>query len=198
MENKYSVSLVPDFGHTYLYDNAAVYKTDVFVKETSYADKIDDIVSKIGETIIRNISQFDKNNTYEVEIGYNVFKFVLKNNDVIFYDYQGSEIHIADKRFVALSKEQYILNIRKIRDKEISLKKLYALSFDVNVNIPRLNLEQNQIVTMAEGNILVQGVAGSGKTNVCIDRIVYAACMGYKGHILYSTYSRGLLIETKN
>ena len=43
----------------------------------------------------------------------------------------------------------------------------------------------------------MQGVAGSGKTNLCIDKIVFAAARGYVGKVLYSTYSRGLLVDTQ-
>ncbi|MCH5156186.1 MAG: hypothetical protein J1F69_06210, partial [Clostridiales bacterium] len=43
-----------------------------------------------------------------------------------------------------------------------------------------------------------QGVAGSGKTNVCVEKIVYSACRSYRGKVLYTTFSRGLLSETRN
>ena len=42
-------------------------------------------------------------------------------------------------------------------------------------------------------NVVVQGVAGAGKTNVCIDKLIYSACRNYSGKILYTTYSKGLL-----
>jgi hypothetical protein len=47
-------------------------------------------------------------------------------------------------------------------------------------------------------NLLVQGVAGSGKTNVCLSKIIFVACKNYTGKILYTTFSRGLLIDTRN
>lgn len=204
MEQKYSITLVPDFEHSYIYDDASVFKTDTFVKQTSYALGIDEILDKIGETVIRNAKEinslYGSSNYFEAQtdVGENTFRFVLKDKDVIFYDYLGSEIHRKDKRFIHLAREKYSIIISKIKDKEIALKKIYTLSFAEGINFPYLNKEQHEIVTISEGNILVQGVAGSGKTNVCIDRIIYAACMGFKGRILYSTYSRGLLIETQN
>ena len=40
-------------------------------------------------------------------------------------------------------------------------------------------------------------LAGSGKTNVCVEKIVYCACRNYRGAVLYTTFSRGLLSETR-
>ena len=51
--------------------------------------------------------------------------------------------------------------------------------------------------TPVDKNILVQGVAGSGKTNICIDKIIFTACKNYSGKVLYTTFSRGLLMDTK-
>ena len=74
--------------------------------------------------------------------------------------------------------------------------KLYR-TFSSEVNLPLLNEEQRAIVYTDDRNMLVQGIAGSGKTNVCIDKILFAAASSYKGRTLYSTYSRGLLLDVK-
>ena len=39
-------------------------------------------------------------------------------------------------------------------------------------------------------------MAGSGKTNLCIDKALFIAARNYRGKTLYTTFSRGLLIET--
>ena len=44
---------------------------------------------------------------------------------------------------------------------------------------------------------LFAGHYGSGKTNICIDKIIFTACRNYSGKTLYTTFSRGLLIDTK-
>ena len=75
--------------------------------------------------------------------------------------------------------------------------KLYALSMVSGVNLPKLSAEQREIVETVDKNVLVQGVAGSGKTNICIDKIIYTACKNYTGKTLYTTFSRGLLTDTK-
>ena len=49
-----------------------------------------------------------------------------------------------------------------------------------------------------DANMLVQGIAGSGKTNVCVEKVVYCACRDYRGKVLYTTFSRGLLAETRD
>ncbi|MDE7158377.1 MAG: UvrD-helicase domain-containing protein, partial [Clostridiales bacterium] len=66
------------------------------------------------------------------------------------------------------------------------------------INFPYLNETQRKIVETEDANMLVQGGAGSGKTNVCIEKIVYCACRNYRGSVLYTTFSRGLLTETRS
>ena len=61
-----------------------------------------------------------------------------------------------------------------------------------------LNDKQRKLVEIEKENVLVQGVAGSGKTNVCISKLIYTACRNYSGKILYTSFSRGLIIDTKN
>jgi len=74
--------------------------------------------------------------------------------------------------------------------------KLYR-TFSDKVNLPLLNDEQQRIVRTEGKNLLVQGIAGSGKTNVCIDKILFAAVSSYRGKTLYSTFSRGLLLDVQ-
>ena len=90
-------------------------------------------------------------------------------------------------------KVQTIKHLVKVQD----FLKLYTISNISGVNLPKLNNKQKQIVETIDKNVLVQGVAGSGKTNICIDKIIFTACKNYSGKVLYSTFSRGLLIDTK-
>ena len=75
--------------------------------------------------------------------------------------------------------------------------KLYR-TFSAEVNLPLLDDVQRKIVFTEGKNLLVQGIAGSGKTNLCIDKILFAAASGYAGRTLYSTYSRGLLLDVRH
>jgi len=81
-------------------------------------------------------------------------------------------------------------------DKSCFLK-LYRVIGQDFVYYPFLNEQQAEIAKIEDANVIVQGVAGSGKTNICIDKIVYSAARGYAGRVLYSTFSRGLLLDTK-
>ena len=119
------------------------------------------------------------------------YKFLSKHNDS-----DGTDRQLSDY----LSGSQTLsFTFRETSDlpDESDLNKLYLISEATNVNFPLLNAVQRKIVETENANVLVQGVAGSGKTNVCVEKIVYCACRGYRGKILYTTFSRGLLTETK-
>src|SRR5699024_9996805 len=79
---------------------------------------------------------------------------------------------------------------------ENDTKKLYRLSEAADINYPKLNSAQRAIVEAEDRSVIVQGVAGSGKTNLCIDKALFTAARNYRGKTLYTTFSRGLLIET--
>ncbi|MBQ4541357.1 MAG: AAA family ATPase, partial [Clostridia bacterium] len=81
---------------------------------------------------------------------------------------------------------------------ELDFNKVYFVSNAEYVNLPMLNFKQQELVEIENKNLLVQGVAGSGKTNICISKIIFVACRNYTGKILYTTFSRGLLVDTKN
>jgi len=120
---------------------------------------------------------------------------------IIFVGYSGADsfVRAGDMRFSALLKNDIIdaeLTHIKCMTTEGDLKKLYRLTNSRSF-FPRLNDEQKKIVTTEDKNMVVHGVAGSGKTNLCIDKIVFSAGRGYRGRVLYSTFSRGLLADTK-
>ena len=80
---------------------------------------------------------------------------------------------------------------------EDDFKKIYLISGSEYVNFPLLSQEQAKLVEIENQNVLIQGVAGSGKTNICYSKLIWTACRNYSGKVLYTTFSRGLLIDTK-
>ena len=192
-----------------LSDMQRVFKTEPFTHATKSLIDIDLFVSKLAEGIIKAnldlnsayiITTLDNINSFFIRFGKTTNNETVHQSDIIFYKFvTKDEIKNEDKRlYRLLSSKSIDINIQKITiTEDIDFTKLYILSNADKVNFPLLNKEQEKIVTQENNNVLVQGVAGSGKTNICIDRIVYAATRRYKGKILYSTYSHALLEDTK-
>ena len=112
---------------------------------------------------------------------------------VIFYDFRSYPVTSAgDGRLKGLTE----FRVEPALAPEPHFGKLYR-TFSSEVNLPLLDEEQRKIVFTEGKNLLVQGIAGSGKTNLCIDKILFAASAGYQGKTLYSTFSRGLLLDVK-
>lgn len=192
------------------------YKTENFIKETRYVSSIDYLLSRLSQTILveyKNISDGRPglNYVYSVQTVDKLFtlNFVFGHQlgdrynpqDIIFCGYfESDETRLSVKvdEYVK-SKGDILASIKKIKaDMNLSdFAKLYQLSMVSGVNLPRLTKTQSEIVEVVDKNVLVQGVAGSGKTNICIDKIIFTACKNYKGKILYTTFSRGLLADTK-
>ncbi len=193
------------------------YKTENFIKKTKYVSNLNLLLTKFCETIIFNqnnikiskndnqdldcflISSLDNKYTFLFKFGYQI-NSTLNDFDIVFFDY------ISDSNLLNERVDEYIDNSLNIKVKIESFKKLvkfqdfnklYLISNISNVNLPRLSKEQKEIVETIDKNILVQGIAGSGKTNICIDKIIFTACKNYSGKVLYTTFSRGLLIDTK-
>ena len=202
-----------------LSSDSLFYKTENFIKQTRYVSGIDFLLSKLSQGIIYNISQItdgekiavDTTKIFTIETIDKLFKFAFKlgyqidsklsKYDIVFCEYYGNEkqkLEIKVDEYVK-SKSELIVTImsgRKTID-TFDFNKLYALSMVSGVNLPKLSSEQREIVETVDKNVLVQGVAGSGKTNICIDKIIYTACKNYTGKTLYTTFSRGLLADTK-
>ena len=200
---------------TVLTSKSLFYKTENFIKQTKYISNIDILVSKLCETLITNLNKFsnfniDKNLAcFSVTTSDDKYKFMFKlgfqvgedlnKEDIIFFDYLTSTQN--DQKI-----EEYLNNNQNLKVvvkqekkliKQQDFSKLYLISNISGVNLPRLNKEQQEIVETVDKNILVQGVVGSGKTNVCIDKIIFTSCKNYSGKVLYTTFSRGLLVDTK-
>lgn len=205
---------------TVLSSKSLFYKTEKFISETKYILNIDYLLSKVCETILINLNEIlvneqqtenlldcfmvethDKEFTFIFKFGYQV-GLNLNKYDIVLFDYVTKNVDEQTKHTV----NEYVkLNptikttIKKYKH-EVDLRdfiKLYLISNKSGVNLPRLNQTQKQIVETVDKNILVQGVAGSGKTNICIDKIIFTACKNFTGKVLYTTFSRGLLIDTK-
>ena len=208
-----------DAEKVFLSSESRVFKTEQFIKETRRMAGADDFLFKIAEGILASLRVF----SFEKEMGkaYFVsteggehsflFRFgcqiatdlPLLQKDIVFFRYIDREKRdrTNDQRFIdfLLSHKHFTLSVREVKDEfsAAEFKKIYRLSHSDSVNFPLLNVEQKKIVTTEDKNVLVQGVAGSGKTNICIDKIIYAASRDYAGRVLYSTFSRGLLVDTK-
>jgi len=199
----------------YLSSETRICKTERFVKETARFTGVDFFITQFAEGLISDQKLFsklltdnyyrlvttDQKHAFYVAIG--LTSVTDGAEDVIFYSYEdkGDVKRKNDLAFV-----QYLENKKQIefsvfptaRPVGDDFAKLYLLSSDDQVNFPLLNEEQLKIVTTENVNVLAQGVAGSGKTNVCIDKIVFSAARNYHGKVLYTTFSRGLLIDTES
>lgn len=204
-----------------LSSESCLYKTESFLKKTKYLSNIDFFLSKIAEGLIKNISSFalkqdfktpDLMNCFQVETEDKAFVFLIKmggqltnlnQNDLVFFDYlpTGQQLRQNDQRLNDYLKLHSTFNIcvKSVKNlvKKEEFEKLYLLSNSSGINLPKLTTEQLDIVRTMDQNVVVQGVAGSGKTNVCIDKIIFSSCQNYGGRLLYSTYSRGLLMDTE-
>lgn len=207
-----------------LSSKSRVCKTEKFAIEHSRFLSLDRFITQFAEGILLNKKALEYSKTHNistakltttdgihtlyVRFGYSLSDSVAKGDDIIFFAYEDnatikrkndiSLVEYLDSRdvieFSFQPSEGSISEYNEILDKDF--KKLYVLFNSDQVNFPLLNKAQQEIVTIENNNVLVQGVAGSGKTNICIDKIIYTACKGYSGKLLYTTFSRGLLIDT--
>ena len=212
-----------DKNKTVLSSESSCYKTEYFSNKTRYVDNINFFISKIADSILlrfsdvllgENFGSIDNVNCFMISTEGKEFSFLIKfgfqlgmefeKKDIIFFDYvvDENELKRNDQRIndFLLTKKDIVLVVEKHRKytKKEEFNRVYHLSTIAGINLPKLSLEQKDIVETLDKNVLVQGVAGSGKTNVCIDKIVYTSCRNYSGKVLYSTFSRGLLIDTKS
>lgn len=210
------MKIVIETGISVLSDKSRVHKTEGFLKATRRFADFDKFLSKATEAVLLHFEGEPKESfqakTFKLETPNRehtlFFAFgdgtsCLSPWDVVFFRYIGANetARRNDQSFVLLMRNspQQELELQAVSASvpHSELQKLYLLSWDDTVNFPLLNDTQRRIVTTEDSNMLVQGVAGSGKTNVCIDKIVYSACREYRSKVLYSTFSRGLLLDTK-
>lgn len=206
-----------ELNKTILSSKSTVYMTQHFFEQTKKLLEIDSFVNKIAETLLKNINNFPKIifndiNCYKISIQNLDLVLLFKlgdveinttSNDIIFFDILKTKeiIKQNDLRIFNFIRNKNVFNINVDKFKWLSklkdFKKLYILTNKSGIQLPRMDDYQREIVETVNKNIIVQGVAGSGKTNVCIEKIIFSACRGYKNKILYTTFSRGLLNDTK-
>ncbi len=206
-----------DVNKIVLSSKSTVYMTQYFFEASKNLLEIDSFITKIAETVLLNKNKLEKitfneincfkvtNSKLNIQI---LFKFgsgkiKTSEEDVIFFDIIKSKETIKqnDLRIVNFLKNISGFGIdvepfkwlAKIED----FRKLYVVTNKSGIQLPRLDDYQKEIVETVNKNVIVQGVAGSGKTNVCIEKIIFSACKGYKNKLLYTTFSRGLLNDTK-
>ena len=185
-----------------------IYKTEGFITLTRKTAMIDAFVSRVAEGLFRANVPSDGCFTVRTEDGLYTLYLYRKSgfyqNEIVFYRFNCSEAGDGgvDRRLKTLFENDALPLVMQDTAETIAkedLERLYLVSgSDGIINFPYLNDAQRKIVETEDANVLVQGVAGSGKTNVCVEKIVYCACRNYRGGVLYTTFSRGLLTETKN
>jgi len=210
-----SLQLLVNTNLTILTSKSLFYKTEQFFNKTRHISNIDILISKLCETLIANVENIvanekdktttfscttiDKFYTFYFKFGYQISE-TLNKYDIVLFDYS-SVFERSSKRADEYVKDNNTIKILIEKNSKASLNKdfnkLYLISNVSGVNLPKLDTEQKVIVETIDKNVLVQGVAGSGKTNICIDKIIFTACKNYTGKVLYTTFSRGLLIDTK-
>lgn len=190
----------------------SVYVTEGFVRQTKKLSSVDPFVEKIAEAIFVSMPEDYTERSVLVETEDKSFSLFFRYGggrdqtdrlDLMFYKFLSREKsdRTNDRRITAFLEKNEIFSftVREIGD-EVDARefsKLYRVGEDDKVRFPLLSAEQRAILEIEDKNVLVQGVAGSGKTNLCIEKIVYCAARGYRGRVLYTTYSRGLLVDTK-
>lgn len=213
------LQFLTDNEYIVLSSKSLFYKTESFIKHTKNCTNIDTLLSKISESIVQNLKDillnekqpYQDNSCYLIETSDKKYTFLFKFGfqvskdlnpyDILFFEHipnntLHSNIRI-DEYIKANPKLKLILKKDHRLFKTQDFNKLYTISNISGINLPKLDKEQKEIVETIDKNILVQGVAGSGKTNICIDKIIFTACRNFSGKTLYTTYSRGLLVDTK-
>ncbi len=204
-----------DTSQAVLSEFTSVYKTERCAVEIKKIRSHDLFLSKLADAITPHVTKLGNiGNQFRISIFakhdlYFTFgKFIrsssLKANDIVFISYSTieNEILYNDGRFVyyldTLKSFDGIVSVSTTQTSESDFKKIYRVAGTDKASFPLLSPFQKEIVETEDKNMLVQGVAGSGKTNVCIDKVIYSACREYRGRLLYSTFSRGLLIDTQS
>ena len=208
-----------DTTKTIISSKSETKKTAEFIAQTKYLLDIDFFISKIAGVLTKNFNAMfenykptNENASFKIQTKNREFSFLIKfgfqfqnqeSKDIVFYRLlnQKDEIKQNDLRIKKFLKTnpQFEITIEETTDlfQKQKFFKLYRLSNVSNINFPILSPEQLKISTTDDSNVVVQGVAGSGKTNVCIEKLIWVASKNYGGRVLYTTFSRGLLNDTK-
>lgn len=190
---------------TVLTDEYAVYKTERFCTEYRELKDVDAFASKLTDALILSKAtpvSDPPSGSYRLQAGAHNLFFSVNGNNLVFFAYRSSDdrIRVNDRRLsVYMSAHpQFEVTLAEsgLRPSDADFTKLYRVAEAEGVNYPKLNPQQRAAVEAEDASVLIQGVAGSGKTNLCIDKILFTAARNYSGKTLYTTYSRGLLTDT--
>ena len=182
-----------------------VLKTQRFCKQTARYSRIDAILDVLAGGILAHadaLPALDNGQFWTATCGEHTFWFSLQR-DLVFVGYDSPLVSYVseDSRFVAFLAANPTFEVRLSAQRADypadDWAKLYRLSLCDGLYFPCLDKVQRDLVACEDKHVLVQGVAGSGKTNVCIDKILFCAVRAYGGKVMYTTYSRGLLMDTK-
>lgn len=220
--SKISAKIDVNTNLTLLSSKSIIKKTENFLSQTKSILDVDFFISKIAESITKNFDRIflatnkanfqNPNISFKVETSDKAFAFMIKFGfqlgmenelDIVFYEFlnNNSNVRQNDTSIKSYLQSHPTFSVWVVETSDISKKsnfqKVYRLSNTAEVNFPLLTQEQLKLVTTENENVVIQGVAGSGKTNVCIEKIVWCASKNYGGKILYTTFSRGLLNDTK-
>ncbi len=183
-----------------VFDDFVALKSDDFLKTTCKMQGVGLFLSKIADAIrfdIEKVLSLEGNGDFVLTAGENILFFKLTRHSITFYKYTGKDVMRNDRRLLSLTSNQFSFAIKRMNTTAPEIKRVYSIFGEGKISFPRLDDKQLEISANENGNVLVKGVAGSGKTNLCIDRIIHSAVKSYSGKTLYSTYSRGLLIDTQ-
>ena len=219
---KFQSKIDVDTKKTIISSHCLFKKTENFLMQTKYILNLDFFLSKIAGSIAKEFenlfSKYDKktfcekSNCFKIETTDKAFSFLIKfgfqlgsdnEQDIVFYKFlhSGTEIRQNDTKIQNYLKknDNFSIYLTLTTDflNDTNFNKLYRLTNEHGISFPFLSKEQLEIVATENKNVIVQGVAGSGKTNVCIEKLVWTASKNYGGKILYTTFSRGLLNDTK-
>ena len=194
-----------DVTRTVLTDEYAVYKTERFCTEYRELKDADAFVSKLTDALFLSKMTPESDppsGSYRLQAGPHNLFFSVRSGDPVFFAYRSDDnkIRINDRRlsvYMSVHPEfEIALSESGLKPSEADFTKLYRVAEADGVNYPKLNPRQRAAVEAEDSSVLIQGVAGSGKTNLCIDKILFTASRNYAGKTLYTTYSRGLLTDT--
>ncbi|MBQ9145471.1 MAG: hypothetical protein IJX70_03295 [Clostridia bacterium] len=189
--------------------HCCVFKTERLSKQTARMRHTDTLLDLLAMGLFGLVDKLPEGEVYlrlSPEDSRHVFWVCVRptaeHTELIFcgYDSPDAALLRVDDRFVRYLEGKDTLRVRwrldtpSYADRDFTA--LYRLTGTNGLYFPRLDPTQSALV-IEDKNVLVQGVAGSGKTNMCIDKIIYTACRGYHGRTLYTTYSRGLLVDTQ-
>lgn len=147
--------------------------------------------------------QFKEDLTLEVDAKYKFSKF--NDYDVVLLKYidEHDETAKVAKRMrgkkitLFVSQDDAIeTSISQDNINNASITRIYDYK-NINYLLPIFSEQQIKIINDARQYVLVQGIAGSGKTNLCIQKCLVEALKQTNNKVLYSTFSSDLLEDTK-